>query len=530
MKFKPDVKRGVAQMKIEKVNPSIKYVYHYTPKKNIEKILSEKTIKSKDQYVFFTENLNDSVLAFEREMMQENRPYIDVDGILRKREKCNKNDYCILKIPYTNDNEFYKFNFENQKKDSIYTISIAHKGEYKFKNAKVLEFPKPKSKKLNVLSKAATAAIVTGIMMFPYNTYAAGWLDAGNYDTTWYTSDTATSYDISTAKELAGLAHLVNNEDKTFAGKKIKLQADIDLTENTWIAIEDIFQGTICGSHRILLNCIDGKFAENKSIDKVSYQLKVLENSKNSKDIIVLSPYTVAALKNTTGATSIFLNNEELSNINISLLDLDLKEDDIIDIFKDSHIYIQNSKGVKTPLYFESGDSVENVIELYSGRVNIPKDKLVFKYNEKELESGIPLADYNIQKFETINAYEKLDITTSVGEGKGTITSSKATALSGDTITITLNPDSGYELAKLTVNGADKTKEVQNNKLDIECEEESVNAIVSYRLKALQEAPKGDVDPTNNIPKTGDNVIAYVITFIASVVGVVICKFKKVTG
>lgn len=39
-------------MNIEKINPNIKYVYHYTLKKNIKKILNDKAIKSKDQYVF----------------------------------------------------------------------------------------------------------------------------------------------------------------------------------------------------------------------------------------------------------------------------------------------------------------------------------------------------------------------------------------------------------------------------------------------------------------------------------------------
>lgn len=135
-------------MNIEKVNPNIKYIYHYTLKKNVKKILAEQEIISKDQYVFFTKSLKDSIIAFEREMMQENKLYIDVNGNLRKRKKCNKNDYCILKIPYKNDNQFFKFSFENQSKESIYTISISHKGSYQFKEAKVLEFPE--NRKTNI--------------------------------------------------------------------------------------------------------------------------------------------------------------------------------------------------------------------------------------------------------------------------------------------------------------------------------------------------------------------------------------------
>ena len=34
------------------MNPKIKYVYHFTLKKNVEKILADKAIVSKDEYVF----------------------------------------------------------------------------------------------------------------------------------------------------------------------------------------------------------------------------------------------------------------------------------------------------------------------------------------------------------------------------------------------------------------------------------------------------------------------------------------------
>ena len=72
--------KGKMKMNIEKVNPNIKYIYHYTLKKNVKKILAEQEIISKDQYVFFTKSLKDYIIAFEREMMQENKLYIDVNG------------------------------------------------------------------------------------------------------------------------------------------------------------------------------------------------------------------------------------------------------------------------------------------------------------------------------------------------------------------------------------------------------------------------------------------------------------------
>ena len=530
-------------MNIEKINPNIKYVYHYTLKKNVKKILNDKAIKSKDQYVFFTKSLNDSIIAFEREMMQENKLYIDVEGNLRKREKCNKDDYCILKIPYINDNQFYKFNFENQSKESIYTISISHKGNYKFKEAKVLEFPK--NRKLNVFSKTAVAAIVAGIMLFPYNAYAASWLDTNNYDISWYENEEGTKYEINTAEQMAGLAHLVNNENKTFAEKEIWIKEDIDLTANTWETIKDIFKGTIDGSHRIILNYLDGKLVENKDISLVEYSYKILEDKNNLKNVVIGMPYTVEKLKLATGADRVFLNNKVLSDDQTLL---GLKENNIIEVFTGNYNYfMKNSKGITVPFYFESGDSIDNVKTKYSEKVNIPKDKIILKYNEKELEDERTLADYNIQKYETLDAYVKCDISISVEEGKGNITSSQNTALSGEKITITLNPDSEYELSKLIVNGIKKTNEVQNNELNIECGDEDINVKVSYKLKEKEEEPKDNVDKIGeeakyNIeikdkteenvlisnPATGDNIIKYIIAFITSIVGIVICKGKKI--
>ena len=530
-------------MNIEKINPNIKYVYHYTLKKNVKKILNDKAIKSKDQYVFFTKSLNDSIIAFEREMMQENKLYIDVEGNLRKREKCNKDDYCILKIPYINDSQFYKFNFENQSKESIYTISISHKGNYKFEEAKVLEFPK--NRKLNVFSKTAVAAIVAGIILFPYNAYAASWLDTNNYNISWYVNETDTEYVINTAKQMAGLAHLVNNENKTFAGKEIWINEDIDLTANTWETIKDIFKGTIDGSHRIILNYLDGKLIENKDISLVEYSYKILEDKNNLKNVAIGNPYTVEKLKLSTGAKAVFLNNKELSN-DQSLLNL--TENDIIEVFTGNYnIFIKDSKGIILPFYFESGDSIDDVKTKYSEKVNIPKNKIILKYNEKELADERTLADYNIQKYETLDAYVKFDINTSVEEGKGNITSSQNTALSGEKITITLSPNSEYELSKLIVNGIEKTNEVQNNELNVECGDEDINVKVSYKLKEKEEEYKDNVDkveeePKDNIeikdkaeenvlisnPATGDNIIKYIIAFITSIVGIVICKCKKI--
>ena len=66
----------------------------------------------------------------------------------------------------------------------------------------------------------------------------------GTADISWYTAD-ATEYHITTAKQLAGLAQLVNADPGTtnFAGKTIYLDNDIDLSGHEWISIGTVLGG-----------------------------------------------------------------------------------------------------------------------------------------------------------------------------------------------------------------------------------------------------------------------------------------------
>ena len=77
--------------------------------------------------MFFTDNYYKSVSLFEQEMMS-NKPFIDLDGKIKRREYANPKDYKIIKIPYKNDGKFVRINMNN-KKDSVYNISTIHEGE-----------------------------------------------------------------------------------------------------------------------------------------------------------------------------------------------------------------------------------------------------------------------------------------------------------------------------------------------------------------------------------------------------------------
>lgn len=513
-------------MKVEKTNLTTKYIYHFTSKKNVQKILADKKIISKDSYVFFAKSLKDSITIFEREMMQEGKLYIDVDGHLRKREKCSKNDYCILQIPYVEDNNFYTFKFEGQSKDSVYTLSIAHKGEYHLKNAKVIEFPK--AKKLNKVSAAVAVTIASGIMLCPYNVFASSWLENNNYDLNWY-QETQSNYSIGTEKELAGLAYLVNFEGKTFENKTINITRDIDLTENTWQTIKDIFKGNICGGHRIILNLQSNKFAEesNRLNVKIEYAVSAYVDNK-LKEVYLAAPYLVKDLKLNSTPFTAFYNNEILSD-DTSIFDLDLSGNNKLEIFSRYNL-VSDSNNVKIPFYTENGEAIDNLKRFYATKTGIPYEKLVFMYNGKELLDGRNLADYNILKEQVINALVKVNVTSTVEEGKGEVICSKEYALTNDKVIFTFKPDTNYLIDKVLVNGQDMTDKVITNTLEVECGMQDISVKVTYKqdkTKDVVQEEKTENTKTEN-PKTGDNsIVGYIITMLTSLFVLVTLGVKK---
>ena len=73
--------------------------------------------------------------------------------------------------------------------------------------------------------------------IFSIKASAQSWTDENQYDIGWYSKNpNDTSYEINDARELAGLAYLVNTGETDFDGKEIKLTTSIDLYEsdNTW--------------------------------------------------------------------------------------------------------------------------------------------------------------------------------------------------------------------------------------------------------------------------------------------------------
>jgi len=81
----------------------------------------------------------------------------------------------------------------------------------------------------------------------PDTGFSDSWTSSGNYSISWYEKNKS-EYHISTAKELAGVAYLVNNGYTEFEGKTIKLDADIDLSGKNWTTIGDGYNYDFLGA------------------------------------------------------------------------------------------------------------------------------------------------------------------------------------------------------------------------------------------------------------------------------------------
>ena len=110
---------------------------------------------------------------------------------------------------------------------------------------------------------AMCLAVVTALVLLATAVFAAGndaaadkW-DGSSKDTSWYTGhEEQSEFTITTAKELAGLAELVNGGNG-FHGKTINLGADIDLDNQQWTPIGKVngsFRGTFDGKEHTISN------------------------------------------------------------------------------------------------------------------------------------------------------------------------------------------------------------------------------------------------------------------------------------
>lgn len=97
---------------------------------------------------------------------------------------------------------------------------------------------------------------------------SGSWLNQGNYDISWFDESKSTFY-ISTAKQLAGVAYLSNSQNNTFSDKSIILQTDIDLSKHYWKPIKT-FSGVLDGKGHTIDYIMAKADKENESVSFLS--------------------------------------------------------------------------------------------------------------------------------------------------------------------------------------------------------------------------------------------------------------------
>lgn len=96
--------------------------------------------------------------------------------------------------------------------------------------------------------------------------HSVKWTGMGNYSIDWYDKN-ATEYNISTNKQLAGLAYLVNNGYDDFKDKTINITNDISLYGKNWIGIGNAkysFKGSFEGNGHLIEDVTIGNPENNQ--------------------------------------------------------------------------------------------------------------------------------------------------------------------------------------------------------------------------------------------------------------------------
>lgn len=492
-----------------------KYLYHYTKKENIDKIIKDKKFKSIDKYTFFTGSLNECITNFETEMMSY-KYYIDLDLKLKEREYSNKEEFVILKVPYVEDNNFYEFNFSNST--SIYSNSIAHKGCYDFKKIKIIDFPKERK----YMFKSLLAKIFVSIsLMTPLSVLADSWTDSPNYNTAWY-NEVETSYIINNEAELAGLAYLVNENGVTFEGKTITVNSNMSLINHDWELISDIFKGNVDGAHRILLQNRNSELFANENNYEFTYAYyypaKLYSSDGNSHDIFLTSDETIENFKTE------LINNSMYSNDSILVYEGNVLDNGTIEennIEENGKLYAHEGteffkldNGEYFGIDCELEDSIATIKNTIQSEKSIDVERMKIYFGNVELENEKTLNDYHISEKSILllKLKNKIEVKNDVN---GTTTIDKVIADEGEIITIVPNPNDNYSTSEIKIYNDDN---------------EDITTLVNYaNNKFTMPAYSVSINVKYEIinPQTYDSITPYVIISISSIFGWICILLSK---
>ena len=157
-----------------------------------------------------------------------------------------------------------------------------------------------------------------GGIIYPAPIPTDSWSNSGNYTISWYNKNT-TEFTLTTNKELAGMAYLVNNNYTDFEGKIIKLGNDIDLTGKQWKTIgqgNNSFKGKFDGQGYTIFGIFIGKQDEDQSYYGFWGLVKkaVISNVFFEGDVFIDDPVTSNNVKCYIGGVAGYLVDSSIEN------------------------------------------------------------------------------------------------------------------------------------------------------------------------------------------------------------------------
>lgn len=300
---------------------------------------------------------------------------------------------------------------------------------------------------LRLLLLVLAAALVFGAVCVGGVSGADVW--DGSVDTSWYNNNKqASSYTITTAEQLAGLAKLVNDGTENFAVRTIYLGADIDLDNRAWTSIGS-------SSSRPFRGTFDGQ----------GYTISKLKQTVKSNANGGLFGYVVGGT--ITGVT-LTDSSFSLEGTNITLGSLvGVLEKGNVNNCVVSSVYITSNFDWSSNSFIQLlimaffgshtvggavGINSGGVVSGYSISINVEENLFESVFNAKRCKYGPIVGDGEVDEAQT-----SYTISITVGEHGSANPKEDIVYLPGNTPTYSFTPDSGYAIEKIVIDGTDMT-------------------------------------------------------------------------